>query len=63
MLKEFKEIVQDELPERLSNMRDIQHRGASILHGFENPFMRKENAREESFKFLKFISFTISTWT
>jgi len=42
-------------------MRYIQHHGASILHDFEDPFMRKESVRGESFKF-KFISLAISTW-
>ena len=61
ILKEFKEVVHEELPERLPTMRDIQHHGASILHDFENPFMRKESARDESFKFVKFILTIIST--
>jgi len=42
-------------------MRYIQHHGASILQGFKNPFMRKESARDESFKFFKFMLPSIST--
>jgi len=33
-----------------------------ILQGFEDPFIQKESARDESFKFFKFISPAISTW-
>jgi len=62
MLKEFKRIIHAELPEGLSPMRDIQHHGAFILHGFEDPFMRKESVRDENFKFFKFISPYFSTW-
>ena len=42
-------------------MRDIQHHGASI-HDFEDPFTRKVSARDENFKFFKFISPAVSTW-
>ena len=38
------------------------HHNVSILHDFENPFIQKESARNESFKFFKFISPSISTW-
>jgi len=43
-------------------MKGIQHHGAYILRGFNDPFMRKEGDANESFKFFKFISPTISTW-
>ena len=43
-------------------MRDIQRHDVSSLHGFEDSFMRKENARDESFKLFQFISLAISTW-
>ena len=62
MLEEFKRVVHDKLPEKLPSMRDIQYHGASILHDFEDPFMGKENVIDESFKFFKFISSSISTW-
>ena len=61
MLEEFKEVVHDKPSEGLQPMRDIQHHDTSIIHGLENPFMRKESVRGESFKF-KFISLAISTW-
>ena len=61
LLGEFKKVVHDELPKELPFVRDIQHHDASILHGFEVSFMQKESARNESFKFFKFISPTIST--
>jgi len=54
--------VHDKLLEILPPMRDIQHHGTSILHAFEDPFMRRESARDESFKFFKFVLPTISTW-
>jgi len=41
-------------------MKD-NHHGTIILHDFEDPFMRKESARDESFNFFKFISSTINT--
>jgi len=61
-LEEFKE-VHDKLTEGLPPMRDIQYQGTSIRHDFEDPFLRKENTRDESFQLFKFISPTIGTWT
>jgi len=58
----FKEVVHDGLPEGSPPMRDIQHHDASILYGFEDFFMHKKSARDESFKFFNFISPTISMW-
>jgi len=43
-------------------MRGIQHHGTFIHHGFEDSFMREESARDERFKFLKFMSPTIGMW-
>ena len=54
-LEEFKRVIHDELREGLPPMRDIQYHGASILHDFEDPFMWKESARDESFNIFKFI--------
>ena len=62
LLEEFKEVVHDELPKGLPPVGDIQYHGASILHDFEDPFMRKESARDEIFKFFKFMPPSISTW-
>jgi len=42
LLGEFKEKVHDEFSEGLPPLRDIQHHGPSILHGFEDPFMQKK---------------------
>ena len=61
-LEEFKEVVHDELTEELSPMRDIQYQGTSICHDFEDPFVQKKNAWDESFQFFEFISPTINTW-
>ena len=61
-LDEGKEVKHDKLFEVSPFEEDIPHHGTSILHGFENPFMRKESARDESFNFFKFILPTISTW-
>ena len=47
LLEEHKRVVHDKLPEGLPPMRDIQHHGASILHGFEDPFMWKEFAKDD----------------
>ena len=47
LLREFKEIVHDKLLEELLSMRDIQHHGTSILHSFEDPFMRKEFSKDD----------------
>jgi len=33
-----------------------------IHHDFEDPFMREESARDEKFKFFKFMSLTIGMW-
>jgi len=60
LLREFKEVVHDELSEGLLSIWDIQHYGVSILHSFEDPFMWKQSVRDENFKFFKFISLTIS---
>ena len=48
--------------EILSSMRNFQHHDTFILHDFEDPFMQKESARDETFKFFKFVSPTISAW-
>ena len=61
-LTESKGIMYNKLLETLLSMRDIQHYGTFILQGYEDPFMQKESARDESFKFFKFISPAISTW-
>jgi len=60
-LEEFKNVVLGELTEGLPPLRDVQHHGISIRHDFEDPFLQKENARDESFQFFKFISLTIGT--
>jgi len=60
--EESKGVVHDKLLETSPPMEDIPHHGTSILHGFKDPFMRKECAIYESFNFFKFISPTISTW-
>ena len=46
--------------EVLPPMKD--HHGISIHHDFEDPYLQKESARGEKFKFFKFISPTIGTW-
>ena len=53
------EVVHDKPVELLLPMRDIQHHGTFILHDFEDLFMQKESARDERFKFFKFMSPTI----
>jgi len=44
--------------EVLPSMEDIHH-DTTILHDFEDLFMRKESARDESYNFFKFILLTI----
>ena len=48
--------------EVLPSMEDNHHHGIVILYDFENPFMRKESAREESFSFFMFVSPTNCMW-
>ena len=43
-------------------MEDIPHHGMVIHHDFEDLFLRKKSANDDSSKFFEFISFTISTW-
>ena len=49
-------------PEVLSFMKNNHHHGTIILHYLEDPFLQKKSAKDDSFKFFKFISPTISTW-
>ena len=62
-LDEYKRVGHDELLEVLPSMEDNHHHDTVILHDFEDLFMQKENSRDESFQFFKFISPTIGTWT
>ena len=59
-LDECKEVGHDKLFEVSPPVKDILYHGTSILHGFDDSFMRKESARDESFNFFKFISLIIS---
>ena len=61
-LKKYKRVVHDKFLEILPPTRDIQRHSTFILHGFEDPFMRKASARDENFIFFKFLLLTISTW-
>ena len=61
-LKEYKGVVHDKLVAILPLMRGIQHHDTFILHYFKDPFIRKKSAKDESLKFLKFVSPAISTW-
>jgi len=61
-LEDFDEVEHDKLLKILPPIKDNQHHGTSILHGFEDPFMQMESARDENFNFFKFISLTISMW-
>ena len=61
-LDKCQEVGHDELFEKSPPVEDIPYHGAYILHGFEDPFVRKESDRDESFNFFMFISPTISTW-
>jgi len=45
-LEEFKKVIHDGLMEKLPLMRDIQYLCTSIRHDFEDPFLRKVNARD-----------------
>ena len=60
-LDECKEVGHDELFEVSPTVEDIPHHGTSIIYGFEDPFIWKESARDESFNFFKLVSFIIST--
>ena len=62
LLKEYKGVVHDKLVAILPPMRGIQYHDTFILHYFEDPFIRKKRAKDESPKFLKFVSPAISTW-
>ena len=48
-----------EIPEEkrplLEEFKPPWHHNASIRHDFEDPFLQKENARDESFQFFKII--------
>ena len=46
----------------LEEFKPPWHHSASIFHGFKDPFMREESARDESFQVFNFISPTIGTW-
>ena len=61
-LEEYKGVVNDKFVNILPPMRGIQHHGIFILHCFIDPFMWKKSAKDESPKFPKFISPTVSTW-
>jgi len=41
--------------EVLPSMKDNQHHGTIILRDFEDPFLRKKSAKDDSFKFFEFI--------
>jgi len=43
-------------------VEDNHHHGTVILHDFEDPFLLKKSAKDDSFKFFEFISLIISTW-
>ena len=61
-LEESEGVGHDKYLEILPLMRGIQHHGTFIHHGFEDPFMREESARDERFKFFKFMLPTIGMW-
>ena len=61
-LKWCNRIAHDKLLEMLPPMKDNQYHGTFILHDFEDPFLRKKSVKDDSSKFFKFISPTISTW-
>ena len=48
--------------EVLLSMEDNHHHDTIILHNFEDPFLRKKSANDDSSNFFEFISPTISTW-
>ena len=62
LLEERNGVVHDKLSKILLPMKDIQHHGTFIIHGFENSFLQKESARDENFKFFEFVSSRLSTW-
>ena len=48
--------------EVLPSMEDNHHHDTIIFHDIEDPFLQKESAQDDDFKFFEFISPTISTW-
>ena len=60
-LEECNGVVYDKLLKILPLMKDNQHHGTFILYAFEDPFLRKKSAKDDSSKFFKFTSPTIST--
>jgi len=61
-LEEYKRVGYNKFLEILPSMKDNQHHITCILHDFEDCFMRKKSAKDESYKFFKFVSPTINTW-
>jgi len=61
-LEECNRVVHDKLLKILPPMRDNQYHDTFILHGFEDPFLRKKSVKDDSSKLFEFISFIISTW-